>query len=90
MKYEIDTQFLVDCFKAFVNAPSPVGYYVKVNPVVERYAGMFGYTVTYDNKHTAYWNGVPVPGEPVRYGWIHPGYCQACPAWSGAGRFVRV
>lgn len=54
MKYEIDKQFLVDCFEALVNAPSPVGYYVKVNAVVERYAAMFGQTVTYDNKHTAY------------------------------------
>lgn len=54
MKYEIDKQFLVDCFEAFVNVPSPVGYYVKINPVVERYAEIFGYKVTYDNKQTAY------------------------------------
>lgn len=54
MKYQIDGQFVVDCFEALVNAPSPVSYYVKVNPVVERYAEMFGYEVTYDNKHTAY------------------------------------
>lgn len=54
MKYEMDKQFLLDCFKALVNAPSPVGYYVKVNPVVEQYARMLGYQVTYDNKQTAY------------------------------------
>ena len=54
MRYEIDRQFLLDCFEAFVQAPSPVGYYLKVNPVVEQYAGLLGCAVTYDNKHTAY------------------------------------
>lgn len=54
MKYEIDRQFLLDCFRDFVNVPSPVGYYVQVNPVVDRYAGMFGYQASYDNKQTAY------------------------------------
>lgn len=54
MKYEIDKQFLVDCFETLVNTPSPVGYYVKVNPVIERFASMFGQNVTYDNKQTAY------------------------------------
>lgn len=54
MKYEVDRQFLLDCFRAFVAAPSPVGYYCKVNPVVEQYAKQLGYSVTYDNKHTPY------------------------------------
>lgn len=54
MKFQIDEQFTVECFEALVNAPSPVGFYEKVNPVVERFAAMFGLPVTYDNKHTAY------------------------------------
>lgn len=54
MYYPIDETFLIDCFKDIVNTPSPVGYYVKLNPVLERYAAMFGHTVTYDNKSTAY------------------------------------
>lgn len=54
MKYEIDRQFLLDCFQAFVNTPSPVGYYVKANPMVERYAQRFGCPVSFDNKGTAY------------------------------------
>lgn len=54
MKYQIDQQYMIDCFKTLVNTPSPVSYYVKINPVVERLAAELGHTVTYDNKHTAY------------------------------------
>lgn len=54
MKYPIDEQFVLDCFKDLVNAPSPVSYYVEVNPVVEKIAEALGRQVTYDNKHTAY------------------------------------
>ena len=54
MKFQIDRQFLTDCFKTVVETPSPVGYYVKLNPVLERYAARLGHTVTYDNKSTAY------------------------------------
>ena len=54
MKYVIDEKFLTDCFEEFVNTPSPVGYYVKTNPLLEKYGKMFGYDVTFDNKHTGY------------------------------------
>lgn len=54
MKYNFDQMFTIDCFKEIVNVPSPVGYYVQMNPVIERYAEMFGHKVTYDNKSTAY------------------------------------
>ena len=54
MKFKIDESFLIDCFREIVETPSPVGYYVKLNPVLERYAAKFGKTVTYDNKSTAY------------------------------------
>ena len=54
MKFSFDRQFLLDCFQEIVAVPSPVGYYTRFNPVLERYAAMFGKTVTYDNRSTAY------------------------------------
>ena len=54
MKFDVDAKFIIDCFKDIVNVPSPVGYYVKMNPVLEEYAAKFGQKVTYDNKSTAY------------------------------------
>jgi len=54
MKYQIDTAFLFDCLRDFTAVPSPVGYYTKLNPVIEAYAAKFGKTVTYDNRSTAY------------------------------------
>lgn len=60
MEYIIDNQFLRDCLEELINAPSPVSYYEEVNPVVEKYAAMFGYQVTYDRKHTPY---ITIEGE---------------------------
>ena len=60
MKYQFDEMFTIDCFKDIVNVPSPVGYYVQMNPVIEHYAKMFGYTVTYDNRNTPY---ITIDGE---------------------------
>ena len=54
MKYQIDEAYLIRCFRDLVNTPSPVGYYVQLNPVIEKYACELGYKVTYDNKSTAY------------------------------------
>lgn len=54
MKYTFDEGFFKKCFEEIINVPSPVGYYVKLNPIIEKYAAMFGETVTYDNKSTAY------------------------------------
>ena len=54
MKFSVDTAFLLDCFQKIVNTPSPVGYYTHMNPVLEKYAAMFGHSVTYDNRSTAY------------------------------------
>lgn len=54
MKYNIDEKYLIDCFNKIVSVPSPVGYYVKLNPVLEQIAKELGKTVTYDNKSTAY------------------------------------
>lgn len=54
MKFAVDTKYLLDCFKELAETPSPVGYYVKMNPLLERYAASFGLKVTYDNRSTAY------------------------------------
>ncbi|MDO4267986.1 MAG: M42 family metallopeptidase [Eubacteriales bacterium] len=51
---KIDRQFIADCFRDFVSVPSPVSYYDEILPVLEKYAGMFGYPVTYDRKNTGY------------------------------------
>lgn len=54
MKYKFDSEYIISCFKELVEVPSPVGYYVQMNPVIERIAAEFGQKVTYDNKNTAY------------------------------------
>ena len=54
MKFQIDREYLLDSFRRVVETPSPVGYYVKLNPVLAEMAAELGYTVTYDNKSTAY------------------------------------
>ncbi len=54
MYYNHDEQFNLDCLRELINTPSPVGYDILMNPVLERYAAMFGLAVTYDNKGTAY------------------------------------
>lgn len=52
--YKIDNQFMLECLEELINTPSPVSYYEEINPVIEKYAAMFGHEVTYDRKHTAY------------------------------------
>ena len=54
MKYNIDEKYLMDVFSQIISVPSPTGYYVKLNPVLEKLAAELGYKVTYDNKKTAY------------------------------------
>ncbi len=54
MKYNVDMNYLVESFRRVVNAPSPVGYYVKLNPVLEKMAGELGYSVICDQKNTLY------------------------------------
>ena len=55
-----DFSFLLDTLQRLIDTPSPVGYYVKMKPVIEEYAASLGYTVTYDNRDTAY---IRVEGE---------------------------
>ncbi len=54
MKFEIDRQYLLSCFEKIVSVPSPVGYYIKLNPVLKQIAQQLGLDVTFDNKNTAY------------------------------------
>lgn len=54
MKYEIDEQYTLDCFKTLVNTPSPVSFYPLINPVVTELAKELGCEVTFDQKATAY------------------------------------
>ncbi len=54
MDIKIDREFLVECFRDFVNTPSPVSYYDEIIPVLEQYGEKFGYPVTYDRKRTGY------------------------------------
>lgn len=54
MKYQIDMEYLLDCFRELVYTPSPVGYYPLLNPVLEKLAASFGQTVTYDRRGTPY------------------------------------
>ena len=54
MKYAFVPKDTVDYFQTLAAVPSPVSYYVQMNPVIEKLAGELGYTVTYDNKQTAY------------------------------------
>ena len=54
MKYTFDPQDILSYFEKIVSVPSPVGYYVQMNPVIQQLAAELGETVAFDNKHTAY------------------------------------
>lgn len=54
MKFQIDIDYLLSCFRKLVDTPSPVGYYPLMNPVLEEIAASFGYSVTYDRRGTPY------------------------------------
>ncbi|MBQ8907723.1 MAG: hypothetical protein IJY71_03965 [Clostridia bacterium] len=57
---DADMTYLMDTMQRLIETPSPVGYYEKINPVIEAPAADLGYTVTYDNRATAY---ITVEGE---------------------------
>ena len=54
MKFQVDSAYLLDCFRRLVNTPSPVGYYPLLNPVLEQEAASLGCSITYDNRGTPY------------------------------------
>lgn len=72
MKYIIDETYLIDTFKTLVNVPSPVGYYVELEPVLEEMAAPYG-AMTYDNKHTAY---LTLDGEDNSKTVMIPAHCD--------------
>lgn len=57
---KIDMSYLLDTMQCLIETPSPVGYYEKMKPLIEKYADQLGYRVTYDNRDTAY---ITVAGE---------------------------
>ena len=50
MKFQIDMDYLLDCFRQIVNTPSPVGYYAQLNPLLEKLTASFGCEITYDRR----------------------------------------
>lgn len=54
MEYKYNPQDILNYFETLVRVPSPVGYYVQMNPVIRRLAEELGLTVTVDNKNTNY------------------------------------
>ena len=54
MRFQIDTNALLRCFRRLVDTPSPVGFYPLLNPVLEELAASCGKCVTYDRRGTPY------------------------------------
>ena len=53
-KATLDVAYLLNTMQRLIETPSPVGYYEKMKPLLEALAAELGYTVTYDNRSTAY------------------------------------
>ncbi|MBP3321421.1 MAG: M42 family metallopeptidase [Clostridia bacterium] len=51
---EIDRSYLLNTMQRLIDTPSPTGYYVKIKAVLEEIVAELGYTVSYDNRDTAY------------------------------------
>ena len=54
MKFNVDEKYIIDTFRRLVDTPSPVGYGVKINPVLEEIAAELGEKITYDRRGTSY------------------------------------
>ena len=54
MKFCVDSDYLIRCFREIVAAPSPSEYYVRLNPVLKRYAEELGCEMTFDRRNNAY------------------------------------
>ncbi len=54
MLHTFDSDYFRRTFETLVNTPSPVGYYEKANPLLSALGEELGYTVTFDNRSTAY------------------------------------
>lgn len=51
---KVDMPFLIETMKELIETPSPVGYYEKMKPLIEKIAARLGYSATYDNRNIAY------------------------------------
>ncbi|MDO4265567.1 MAG: M42 family metallopeptidase [Eubacteriales bacterium] len=49
-----DREYLQNCLRDLIGTDSPVGFYERIVPVMERYAAELGLTLTQDRKHTLY------------------------------------
>ena len=54
MQYQIDREYLLNAFRRVIAVPSPVGYYVELNPVLKEMAAELGCDMTFDNRGTGY------------------------------------
>lgn len=54
MRFQVDMEYFVKCFRKLVETPSPVGYYREMNPVLAELAGSFGMELTFDKRGTPY------------------------------------
>ena len=54
MRYSIDTPYLLEVLQKVLTVPSPVGYYVELNPVLQQLAAELGCTMTFDHRGTGY------------------------------------
>lgn len=60
IEMQTDMSYLLNVMQKLIETPSPTGFYVKMKPLLEQLAAQWGYTVTYDNRDTAY---ITVQGE---------------------------
>lgn len=54
MKFNVNAKYLIECFQSIVATPSPTEYYVRLNPVLKKYAEELGLSMTFDNRNNAY------------------------------------
>lgn len=60
MKFNVDSKYLIDCFKEIIAVPSPTEFYVRLNPVLKKYAESLGHEMTFDRRNNAY---ITIDGE---------------------------
>ena len=41
MRFQIDREYMLDSFRKVISIPSPTGYYVELNPVLEEMAAYY-------------------------------------------------
>lgn len=54
MEKKFDQAYLFETMQKLIETPSPTGYYSEIIPVMRRLCLALGFTLQYDNRHTAY------------------------------------